>query len=86
MQVNSVNNVSFSARNSEKNMLKAEKKAIKQAQKDAHSAYISKMQANDSLKMSVGSTKTSNCAALTLVIENKVKIIVNIILIPNFFI
>ena len=47
MQVSSVSNVSFSARN-------PEKKALKQAQKDAHSVYISQRQANDALKMSVG--------------------------------
>ena len=54
MNINSVNNVSFSGRNPEKAALKAEKKALKQAQKDAHSTYISQMQANDALKMSVG--------------------------------
>ena len=47
MQINAVNNISFSGKNQEK-------KALKQAQKDAHSTYISQMQTNDALKMSVG--------------------------------
>ena len=54
MQINSINNVSFGAKNPERAALKAEKKAMKQAQKDAHSVYISQMQANEALKMSVG--------------------------------
>lgn len=61
MNISAVNNISFAGRNPEKDALKAEKaalkaekKAIKQAQKDAHSVYISQMQANDALKMSVG--------------------------------
>lgn len=54
MQINSVNNISFAGRNPEKAALKAEKRALKQAQKDAHSTYISQMQTNESLKMSVG--------------------------------
>lgn len=54
MQINSVNNISFAGRNPEKAALKAEKRALKQAQKDAHSTYISQMQANEALKMSVG--------------------------------
>ena len=47
MQVNSVNNVSFSARN-------PEKKAIKQANKEQYYRYLSQANANDALKMSVG--------------------------------
>ena len=54
MQINSVNNISFAGRNPEKAALKAEKRALKQAQKDAHSVYISQMQSNEALKMSVG--------------------------------
>ena len=54
MQINSVNNISFAGRNPEKVALKAEKRALKQAQKDAHSTYISQIQTNDALKMSVG--------------------------------
>ena len=47
MQINSVNNVSFSAKN-------PEKKALKQANKEQYYRYLSKMNANDALKMSVG--------------------------------
>lgn len=47
MQVNSVNNVSFSARN-------PEAKAIKKANKEQYYKYISQMNTNEALKMSVG--------------------------------
>lgn len=47
MQINSVNNVSFSARN-------PEQKAIKKANKEQYYKYLSQVNANDALKMSVG--------------------------------
>lgn len=47
MQVNSVNNVSFSAKN-------PEAKAIKKANKEQYYRYLSQVNTNDALKMSVG--------------------------------
>ncbi|MBQ8887731.1 MAG: hypothetical protein IJY61_08530 [Candidatus Gastranaerophilales bacterium] len=47
MTINSVNNVSFSARN-------PEAKAMKKANKEQYFKYLSQVNANDALKMSVG--------------------------------